>query len=486
MIANSSGASIRKQQYFKIPIASFYGLDTNATHSFKVRARAKRPSWLLAPLPYSEWSREVTLHTCPTNMLARNTEECIGRHGFFSTADGTAKSCNQLSRDLVGNPVNVSACDSEGLTVEGLPVEPGYWRPSMTSEDVRQCPRLDYCKQLSNVSGSTDRYCSEGHKGTYCSACIKGYGLTRTGCVRCDDDSALSEEKMFLFGAMLVVLMMLLLYGSILLSSGILTCDRRVYCKSKNRKQRKKKALVWPAAWVKFRILCGYFQVVLSFERTFQRNSLDGSNSEFSGILRFITGLAVDYLLEGTTTRCVYNYNHYDVLLVMTLFPICTLIGLLVLCFLTTLFRPEKGAVLMSSWTSVCLFLLFLVYPVVSETILATFWCESFRDADLSMGLTKSALRSDYRISCSTTEDERRQGYVIYAGFMVVLYPIGIPVLYISLLWSYRKALLTASAASDSNGKESIKRVAFLTNPYISKRYWYEGYEVSTLERSCM
>ena len=68
--------------------------------------------------------------------------------------------------------------------------------------------------------------------------------------------------------------------------------------------------------------------------------------------------------------------------------------------------------------------ILFLIYPSTSAAIFATFQCEKLSDST-------SWLRADLSIDC---DSPTHLAYRWFAGFMVLLYPIGTPVLYWRLL----------------------------------------------------
>jgi hypothetical protein len=95
--------------------------------------------------------------------------------GFFADKDG-----NSLP---VPDGVRIDIVDMNTTTLE---LEPGFWRTSSTSTDVRHCPSPDACMGGSDTSG----YCAEGHTGAYCDVCVDGYsevGTSLTGmtCVEC-------------------------------------------------------------------------------------------------------------------------------------------------------------------------------------------------------------------------------------------------------------------------------------------------------------
>lgn len=74
----------------------------------------------------------------------------------------------------------------------------------------------------------------------------------------------------------------------------------------------------------------------------------------------------------------------------------------------------------------------FLVYSAASSTIFQTFVCDPLDDG-------RKYLRADYRLECHQAGSDNavpvHRAYMIYAGIMIIVYPIGIPVLYGLLLW---------------------------------------------------
>ncbi|CAM9298466.1 unnamed protein product [Laminaria digitata] len=73
--------------------------------------------------------------------------------------------------------------------------------------------------------------------------------------------------------------------------------------------------------------------------------------------------------------------------------------------------------------------LTFVVFTSASSTVLKTFAC----DDNVVEG--ESYLRADYNISCKSP---LHAGFMLYAGLMILVYPMGIPVLYFFVLWRKR------------------------------------------------
>ncbi|CAM9489387.1 unnamed protein product [Laminaria digitata] len=134
--------------------------------------------------------------------------------------------------------------------------------------------------------------------------------------------------------------------------------------------------------------------------------------------------------------------------------------------------------------TTMTLIILYLVYSQVSTVVFQTFACDDYPEID------KSYLRADGRIECDTA---KHTGYMVYAGFMIALYPVGIPAAFCYFLVRQRSAINPPSDRSlkDARGKrhvvqekisqresdESIAPTAFLWNSYYPNRYYYEVVE---------
>eukprot|EP00752_Nemacystus_decipiens_P018764 g16824.t1 len=104
----------------------------------------------------------------------------------------------------------------------------------------------------------------------------------------------------------------------------------------------------------------------------------------------------------------------------------------------------------------------FFVYSSVSSTVFQTFACETLDDGT-------EYLREDYRIHCT---DARHKAFEVYAGIMVAVYPVGIPLLYAVLLFQRRDVL--ADAGADKTVAQSI---AGLWEPYRPEWFYYEVVE---------
>lgn len=153
-------------------------------------------------------------------------------------------------------------------------------------------------------------------------------------------------------------------------------------------------------------------------------------------------------------------------LLVTTMAPLFV-VGFLALTYLMAMHRNRTAGRAAAEKVhhkhqTALLFLTFLVYSSVSSMVFQTFSCEKLDD-DIVY------LRADYSIRCT---DTKHRAFVAYAALMVIVYPVGIPLLYAALLFQVRDVLADADA-----DKATARPIAGLWEPYRPERFFYEVVE---------
>ena len=438
---------------------------------------------------HSSYSKPLNVTTCPASMERENTidvDACYALAGFYRNSFGFARSCTDLENELP--PGAIGQCLKARLGVKGLPIQEKFWRASLSSEDIRLCPAVQFCiPQSSGRSfASPDGYCTPYHAGTYCSDCVEDYVIGEDGCTFCTKEAKESTGQLILLVCTLLFVFCLL-YVYVLSSAGcfskkILCCrrsSRRQNSPPSSRYNRCKLLGGRIVIFTKLRILFGYFQVLSSYRRTFLKQSLADSG-DLLGVMALLSNVDLTWLVGNAAFRCVYDYSHYDLLLVATLGPI-GLAFLLFVCTTTTTYCivPKLMTSVMHHTVSALLLMLFLIYPYVSQTVLGTFWCESFPDADRRFNLTTSALRADYRLSCEHNVDSKRLDFEIYAGVMVLVYPVGVVALYSWVLYVHKdRVMALGNTVTAKENEEKLTKVSFLIKPYKVKRFWFEAYEL--------
>ena len=146
----------------------------------------------------------------------------------------------------------------------------------------------------------------------------------------------------------------------------------------------------------------------------------------YSSVLRWMGVLKLD-IFEVMPFSCYgFSFSFHSSLLLRTLSPL----GLLAFSSVWTLSfrgRNAKLAVIGEKLLTVTFFLVFLVYPTTSQLVFSAFNCVSFDDP----GKTR-ALRQDLAIDCDSAGHQLMQAY---SGIMIMIYPIGVPLVYLYLLY---------------------------------------------------
>ena len=191
------------------------------------------------------------------------------------------------------------------------------------------------------------------------------------------------------------------------------------------------------------------------------------ANVTYPGVYQtFLSGLDIINFDVGfvISATCLWSdIDFHDRLLASTIWPLAIL-GLLAATYAVALRKYSAAgndvlAEIRHKHLSAVLFLLFFVYSSVSSTVFRMFGCDSLDDGE-------EYLRADYRIRCT---DEKHRALQVYAGFMIAVYPVGIPLMFGALLYPHRGVLSDPRA-----DKATAESIASLWEPYRPNRYYYE------------
>ena len=165
---------------------------------------------------------------------------------------------------------------------------------------------------------------------------------------------------------------------------------------------------------------------------------------------------------------CIVDVDFHDRLLMSTIGPIVAVMFLG--CTYAAAARIHRGAAetlqnVRHKHVSLLLLLTFVVYSSVSSVLFSTFACEVLDDG-------KNYLRSDYRIEC---DSPKHRAFMVYAGFMIVLYTVGIPAWYAGLLYRDRDVL--TQEQKDPGSASHVCSTSDLWKPYKPSVFYYEVIE---------
>ena len=108
--------------------------------------------------------------------------------------------------------------------------------------------------------------------------------------------------------------------------------------------------------------------------------------------------------------------------------------------------------------------LTYCVFATVSTTVFDTFNCGRIGDDP------NFYLASDQSVICTTRHHFK---FKIYAGFMTIVYPFGIPALYCYVLSKNRDQI----GALDRDYDPDIQKISFLWENYERNLWWFEVFE---------
>ncbi|CAM9693042.1 unnamed protein product, partial [Laminaria digitata] len=188
---------------------------------------------------------------------------------------------------------------------------------------------------------------------------------------------------------------------------------------------------------------------------------------EYKAFLSKIAAITLD-VGSILSNLCIVKTDFYDRLLLSTIWPLVVLSALSGASFVATkMNRSTETAerIVQRKHLATALFVLFFVYSSVSLTIFQTFVCEDLDDGN-------AYLRADYSVQCST---EKHDAFRIYAGVMVLIYPVGIPGLFAWWLARNREEL----TKPDRQPMSRLLSFRGIWSAYKPSCYYYEIVECS-------
>ena len=142
--------------------------------------------------------------------------------------------------------------------------------------------------------------------------------------------------------------------------------------------------------------------------------------------MKAVNFLRLDFFKMVSLGCLSTSFDYHRQLVTMTLLPIGICIALKGVAVL----RPcQRGLMEL-----IMLVLIYSVMPSVSTTVFGAFSCDYLKDTGESYS-DGGYLIADYSIDCGTKEYAL---YATYSGVMVVVYPIGIPLVFALLLFRKR------------------------------------------------
>jgi hypothetical protein len=109
----------------------------------------------------------------------------------------------------------------------------------------------------------------------------------------------------------------------------------------------------------------------------------------------------------------------------------------------------------------------FLVLPTITTQIFKIFPCDQLDNGD-------RYLHADYSLSCDTGS---HVAFVIYGVLMILVWPVGVLVMYSRLLIANREKI--KKPESERSRDEGLAVIRFLFDPYTPGYWWFEVFETA-------
>ena len=377
--------------------------------------------------------------------------------------------CDTVKEKLGQDSTN---CSLEiGQTLEKLPINPGFFRDTNISRIVRLCPNPAAC-----LGGShTPTQCVMSQHGPFCGVCKPNYisGSADAICALCEGgDIELTPQISIAITFSLPILGILLLfflcrrfgqYHRRLMMENMpnaihLGMDEdpedlwKVAMEKAEEKLAKERPILFgrlrritqnaKAFGVRFKILISLMQVLKGVGMVFTIRF----PPIFKGLLGWIgTITLVDLDLPKLTPMgCLFPVNYFTSMLTKTAGPLA-IVGLFKLVTVIAnrfcagkkkddwdtdkdgiVDREEyfaaqsKGQLIAATADTISFYVLFIVYPSASVTVLQFFGCSTF---DQPGETNLKYLLVDFGVDC---EGEEYQAHSLYVFAMIIIYPLGV------------------------------------------------------------
>eukprot|EP00793_Prasinoderma_coloniale_P002951 PRCOL_00006417-RA len=412
---------------------------------------------------FSDGAAATSCTSCPVGATTRAV-------GSTSVDDCACLPGSYPERTAGGGEVSCSSCPtgancSSGGAPSGMA---GYWRENMSSPVFYSCPFPTACLPehaprghggggdgarasgsrralleagLEDATDSSWR-CDYGYDGMLCAVCEPGYGYSESdGCSSCQASGSVWVGAVA--GALALALVVVLLYWRPFLPrvdapvSGALKRMASFYAAFAAKKKQLGRKLSREAseavaetaesvesdlerssAAAHARVLIAFVQVVATVDVTFDVPW----PKAFLDMVKALKVINLDVLALPSARCSLETWDFFDKLWLWLCAPAALGVATLLLYAAGRLYaggdealRPRLARFRANVWRN-SLFALFLVYPILSATLLKTFHCREVEGARW--------LSSDLRLRCDTAAHERAE---VLASVGIALYVAGIP-----------------------------------------------------------
>ena len=376
---------------------------------------------------------------------------------------------------------HTSATLSHGpVSLGSVELLPGYWRLSGTSTTLYPCVTVNGSSSCVGGTSAGDEnefkplytgsgYCEAGYSGPLCSLCMKADTYYEKELARCSKCPALSKRVQLPL-AVAGVLLALLLVLKVLRASRCKWCRAPMAAAARLVSQLREVDIV-----PRFKLLLTFFQLASQITTTYNVKVTGQAAQWYQDSVSIFNWASLnldDYIFPG---QCIESGFKLRLLLrgtwplvVLVAIPLCATIFFY--CRRSTRNRWFSNVLLVA--LPFDLSISFVLCPTVSKGIFSSFNCVEYQIAGDD---TRTFLAEDLLIVCRASTlsggadypDEYSEIRRI-AGVFVLLWPIGMPLVFLMVLLPLRKELLLKRKT------RMVKATAFLHKEYAPAYFWWE------------
>ena len=453
-----------------------------------------------------ESSLTVRFRNCSRGEYLSVESSCVlcpnGTYSFNVQYYGGTEFCTEC-------PANAKECMGNNISVKA-----GYWRPHRYATVIIPCKYSVACKAGENVGIDA---CHTGYIGPTCAVCADGYRLSELAntCVPCGQASYLVSIVVIAgFIIFIIVLWRILDLGSEMLHLDIMELflpsdDQYITLEMMTQQDRVTNRFgVFVLTCIKYfaffihrvfrqtpiKVLFTTYQILSNFPFAISVSF----GKPFESFVSVFAWMNINFM-DKLGLSCRLKFDHLAILQTCTLAPIFLSISFYIFYLVNCYFIKKRGKsrnfdcglalrVNKSTYASLFLLLVYIILPGVSLIIFRSFTCIDVDPSNVT-GEYSKYLIADMSIRCDTS---KYTYIVIWASISIILFPVGIPLMFLTLLSKVKTDILNmeeqhADVASKGEAKyaslrkmqvkDDVTQLNFLYGSYQSRRWYWEVIE---------
>jgi hypothetical protein len=322
-------------------------------------------------------------------------------------------------------------CDDpwETHTLTNLVTRPGWFRFTPTSKKVYECPydtclggNITHASFMKETYTKRDGYgknyrsrdtsqCHPGSEGPLCAICSKGNKIDKGTrlCEKCAV-SGVQQAGIVVFISFIAAILLVSIF------------------------KRLRDILLWEAHTVEMlMIVVTTIQTIQLLTDNFERSGGESPPGWYLTFLSFCAVFSFDLSIIFQLECFSGNVGDYYVNLVVS--SLVLLVAFMYFAFrYACAYDTERGVVYLGRFVLLAKFTL----PPISRTVIKAYTCGAFDAGDFMF------MTMDYTVDCKS--DQYKYFIQVYSGFMVAIFPCGVPLVALFLLYSISRPLINMAA----------------------------------------